>query len=117
MSKKIDRARSLDEEIARHLEDARAAGELEQAPSFGKPLPADDGWDETPEALRMPFKILKDAGVAPPEIALFHERAALRARIVAEPDGPAREALRAQLVELELRIALRLEALKNSAKD
>ena len=116
MSKKIERARSLDEEIARHLEDARAAGELEQAPSFGRPLAADDGWDETPEALRMPFKILKDAGMTPPEIQLFHERAALRARIGAEPDGAEREALRAQLVELELRIALRLEALRNSAK-
>ena len=55
--------RSLDEEIARHLREASAAGELQQAPSYGKPLAADTGWDETPEALRMPFKILKDAGV------------------------------------------------------
>jgi hypothetical protein len=116
MSKRTDRARSLDEEIARRLEESRADGELEQAPSFGKPLPLDDGWDETPEALRMPFKILKDAGVRPPEIELFHERAALRARILAEVDGPVRDSLRARLVDLELTIALRLEALKSGAK-
>lgn len=116
MSKRTERARSLDEEIARRLEESRAAGELEQAPSFGKPLAADDGWDETPEALRLPFKILKDAGVTPPEIQLFHQRAALRDRIVRELDGPEREALRAQLIDLELQIALRLEALRAGAK-
>jgi hypothetical protein len=116
MNKRIDRARSLDEEIARRLEESRAAGELERAPSFGKPLPTDDGWEETPEALRMPFKILKDAGVAPPEIELFHQRADLKARLAREPEGPERSALQAQLIELELRISLRLEALRHSAK-
>ena len=108
--------RSLDEEIARHLRDAASAGELEQAPSYGKPLAADVGWDETPEALRMPFKILKDAGVTPPEIAMFHQRAELRAQIRAEPDGPQRDALERKLNELELAIALRLEALKSHAQ-
>lgn len=116
MNKRVERARSLDEEIARRLEDAQSAGELERAPSFGKPLVRDDGWDETPEALRMPFKILKDAGVTPPEVELFHQRAALRARIQSEPEGPAREGLRTQLSELELTIALRLEALRASTK-
>jgi len=108
--------RSLDEEIARHLRDAASAGELEQAPSYGKPLAADVGWDETPEALRMPFKILKDAGVTPPEIAMFHQRAELRAQLRVEPDGPQRDALERKLNELELAIALRLEALKSHAQ-
>ena len=58
--------RSLDEEIARHLQEALSSGELSQAPSYGKPLHEADGWDETPADLRMPFKILKDAGVPPP---------------------------------------------------
>jgi hypothetical protein len=63
--------RSLDEEIAAYLQEAAAAGELRQAPSYGKPMDENDGWDETPADLRMPFKILKDAGVPPPEIELF----------------------------------------------
>ena len=71
--------RTIDEEIARHLRQAAEAGELKSAPSFGKPFAQDVGWDETPQALRMPFKILKDAGVPPPEIELFHERARIRA--------------------------------------
>ena len=108
--------RSLDEEIAKHVQDALAAGELATAPSYGKPLAVDVGFEETPDALRMPFKILKDAGVAPPEIQLFHERAALRARLQSEAGGPEREALKKKLAELEQVIALRLEALQANAR-
>lgn len=108
--------RSLDEEIAKHLQDAAAAGELTSAPSYGKPLAGDAGWDDTPEALRMPFKILKDAGVFPPEIEMFHERARLRQAIAEQPDGAQREHLSARLSELEQRIALRLEALQANAR-
>ena len=66
-----------DEEIARHLREALASGELAATEGFGKPLPEDAGWDATPESLRMPFKILKNAGFVPAEVELFHERAAL----------------------------------------
>lgn len=108
--------RSLDEEIAKYLQDAADAGELKIAPSYGKPLARDVGWDETPEALRMPFKILKDAGVPPPEIELFHQRAALREQLDAMPEGGERDALRRRLSDLEQLIALRLEALRSNAR-
>ena len=107
--------RTIDEEIARHLQEAAQAGELKTAPSFGKPFAEDVGWNETPQALRMPFKILRDAGVPPPQIELFHERTRMRAALEGEPDGPKRLALRTALSELEQKIALRLEALKRNA--
>ena len=103
---------TLDDEIARHVEVARATGELRTAQSYGKPLAGREGWDETPEALRMPFKVLKEAGFAPPEIVLFHERAELRALIEATPAGAGRLQLQRKLSELEQAIALRLEALR-----
>jgi hypothetical protein len=112
----IDRLRTLEEEIARHLQEALDSGELKAAKGFGRPLPEVSGWDETPEALRMPFKILKDAGVPPPEIELFHERARLRQALEACADESGREALRRQLSELEQKIALRLEALRINAR-
>ena len=59
--------RAQDDLIAEHIENARRSGELQSARSFGKPL-ADDGYSETPTEFRMPFKILRNAGVAPPEI-------------------------------------------------
>ena len=110
-----DRPRSLDEEIARHLQKAQASGELASAKGYGKPLPDIPGWDDTPEALRMPFKILKDAGVPPPEIELFHERARLRQSLEACADADERETLRRKLSELEQKISLRLESLRRNA--
>jgi hypothetical protein len=94
------------------LADAAASGELEAAPSYGKPLAQPEGWDETPEELRQTFKILKDAGFAPPEIALFHERARLRATLEAEVNPQTRAVLQRELSELEQKIALRLESLR-----
>jgi hypothetical protein len=104
--------KTLDQQIADHLAEAAASGELQAAPSFGNPLAQPEGWDETPEEFRQAFKILKDAGFAPPEISLFHERARLRASLESEPSPAARAALQRELSELEQKIALRLESLR-----
>ncbi len=107
--------RSIDEEIAYRLQQAAASGELQRARGYGQPELMNDGWDDTPPALRMPFKILKDAGVAPPEIELFHQRAALTAELRACTDESVRTGLMQQLSDLEQKIALRLEALRSNA--
>ena len=107
---------TLDEQIARHLQEALESGELQKARGFGKPLEETPGWSDTPEALRMPFKILKDAGIAPPEVAMFHERAGLRRQVEACTDPQEKERLQHTLVQLEQAIALRLEALRANAK-
>lgn len=108
--------RTQDEAIAQHLEEARRSGELQGAPSFGKPIPEMEGWNETPTEFRLPFKILKNAGIAPPEVELFHERAALR-RQLADADSPGqRTDVRQRLSELEQLIALRLESMRASGK-
>jgi hypothetical protein len=101
-----------DEEIARHLSEAAASGELTRLPGYGKPLPEDAGWDATPEELRMPFKILKNAGVVPPEVELFHQRAELNAALEASSDEAEKLSIRTRLNDLQQKIALRLEALR-----
>ena len=101
-----------DEEIARHIQQALDSGELQQTKGFGKPLVPDAGWEATPDSLRMPFKILKDGGFAPPEVALFHERVALRKALVECADEAQQRALAQQLSELEQRLSLRLAALR-----
>ncbi len=106
---------TLDEEIARQLQAAAASGELAQAEGYGKPLVDGLGWDDTPAALRMPFKILKDAGVVPPEIGLFRERARLRAAIEETSDPDARQKLIGCLSGIEQKLALRLESLRANA--
>jgi hypothetical protein len=108
--------KTLDQQIADHLAEAGASGELRAAPSYGKPLMRPEGWDETPEELRQAFKILKDAGFAPPEVALFHERARLRAMLESEERPGVRASLERELSDLEQKIALRLESIRMSSR-
>lgn len=109
---------TLDDEIGAHLAAALAAGELQRTAGWGKPLPELEGWADTPPALRMPFKILKDAGIVPPEVEMMRRRAELRAAVQdleRQAESGASAALldaRRQLSELEQSIALRLESLR-----
>lgn len=113
--KKRDAAiRSIDERIAEHLEQARATGELQSAESYGKPLVEMAGYAQTPEEFRLSFKILKNAEVPPPEIALFHQRATLRQQLAQCATEPERVAVMKKLSELEQLIALRLEHMRRS---
>ncbi len=105
---------TLDEQIAQALADSLASGELQRTPSWGRPLAPDAGYAQTPAELRMPFKILKDAGIAPPEIAWMHRAAALRAEIAACADPARAEPLRRELADVLQRLALRLEKLRAS---
>jgi hypothetical protein len=99
----------LDDHIGEHLRESEAAGELRSAPSYGKPLQFNDGYDDTPAELRMAMKILHDAGVVPPEVELMHQLAALRREAAACPDADLARALSKQASELEQLIKLRLE--------
>ena len=108
--------RTQDEVIGKHIADALRSGELQTAPSFGKPMPEAEGWDETPAEFRLPFKILKNAGVMPPEIELFHGRAALRRELAAVTSEEQRKALQQRLSELEQFIALRQERMRVTGK-
>lgn len=102
----------LEDHIAEHLRDAEASGELRSAPSWGRPLDLLDGYALTPGALRMPMKVLKNAGVVPHEVTMMRELHALRQTIDATNDPERLRALRQRASELQQAIALRLERLK-----
>ena len=105
---------TLDEHIAQILRESQRSGELQSAPSWGKPLDLNDGYAHTPEELRMAFKALKDAGFVPPEVETMKQLAALRELIAGDPDAPDAEALRRRASELQQHLALRLEKLRSS---
>ena len=108
--------RSQDEAIAEHLAQAYSSGELQSAPSFGKPMAEPEGWTDTPVEFRLPFKILKNAGVPPPEVDLFHKRAELRAQLAEAVSAEERQTLTVKLSEVEQVIALRLEGMRASGR-
>jgi Domain of unknown function (DUF1992) len=109
----LRRLQLQEDHIGRALRDSERSGELKAAPSWGRPMDFGDGYAETPAEMRMPFKILKDAGVVPHEVLLFREAAALRERIAAlgADSGEARP-WRQRLVDIEQSLALRLERLR-----
>ena len=104
----------LEDEISRKLREAELSGELRSAKGYGRPLTTDEGWEQTPDELRMPFKILKNAGVIPPEIEMMKQRASLREKISACTVPGEAEQLKQKLSALELSISLRLETLRGA---
>jgi hypothetical protein len=107
--KRENRLRLLEDDIGRKLAESHASGELRAARGYGKPLDLGDGYDETPAELRMGMKILKDAGVVPPEVELMQQIESQRQRVEAAPDDTA--ALK-RLSEMRQQLALRLEKLR-----
>ena len=75
------RLQLLEDDIGRSLRESQRNGELASAPSFGKPLNFGDGYDETPAELRMPYKMLKDAGFVPPEVEALKQIEQLQQQI------------------------------------
>ena len=112
--KRAQRLQLLEDHIGRALQESQASGELQAAPSYGKPLTFGDGYDETPAELRMSMKVLKDAGVVPHEVTLMREAAALQAQIEACTDATQLPALQQELSHRQQAIALRLERLRVS---
>jgi hypothetical protein len=112
--KRLQRLQLQDDHIGRALRESEASGELRSAPSFGKPLEADTGWEQTPDELRLPFKILKDAGVVPPEVEVMREIAELQRQLAACGDPAGRQSLQKQISDKQQHLALRLERLRSS---
>jgi hypothetical protein len=112
--KREQRLKLLDDHIGAHLRESEASGELKAAPSFGRPLDFGDGYDETPAELRMGMKVLKDAGVVPPEVEAMREAAELEAQLAACGGVNERLALQRRISEKRQAIALRLEKLRTS---
>lgn len=118
--KQEQRLRLLEDDIGRHLAKSEKSGELRAAPSYGKPLDFGDGYEQTPAEFRMPMKVLKDAGVVPPEVEVMREIATLQAELDAlglaanrDTDTTARS-LRQRIAEKRQALALRLEKLRMS---
>ena len=110
------RIRREDEAIGEYLAQAYRSGELQSADNFGKPFDGQDAYFETPLEFRMPYKVLKNAGVVPPEVELFQRRGQITQQIQSCTDEAERQALRQRLIELEQMIALRLEGMLAARK-
>lgn len=110
--KRENRLRLVEDHIGRSLAESEKSGELRSASNFGKPLNFGDGFAETPEEVRMGFKILKDAGFVPPEVELMRDIEALTRTINSTTDEEEVCQKRAQLADMRQKLAMSLERLK-----
>lgn len=102
---------AIDQDIERRI--AQQVAEWQRGVTAqGQPLAIDSAWLQTPPGLRLPFQVLKSAGVPPREIELLHERARLRERLSQVLSADEREAVQRRLGEVEQQLAFRLEALQ-----
>ncbi len=71
------------------IREAIERGELDNVPGMGKPLKLEDD-SRIPEELRLAYKILKNAGFAPPELGVRAELMQVEDLLVNAPDEKAR---------------------------
>lgn len=98
----------LDQLAEQRIEQARDRGELSNLPGQGKPLPEEDMALVAQEE-RMAYRILKNAGYLPPELALHKEAVALAMQIATSSlDSAEAEQTLAPLLDRLARINLYL---------
>lgn len=79
----------VDHLVEQKISEAIARGELSGLPGEGAPLPDDDA-ALIPEELRMAYRILRNAGFVPPEVATLREIGDLERHLRGLPEGDAR---------------------------
>lgn len=114
--KREKRLQLLEDDIGRALAQSHANGELRSAKNFGKPLDLGDGYGDTPPELRMGMKILKDAGVLPPEVELMQEIEKLRQSLEGAADTQDTVNARRRLTAMQQQLALRMEQLRGDRR-
>ena len=63
---------TLDSLVERRIREAQERGEFDDLPGSGAPLELDDD-PLVPEDLRVPYRLLKNSGFIPPELAGYRE--------------------------------------------
>lgn len=93
----------LDRLVEQRIEAAMAAGEFDHLPGAGKPLALDDD-KLVPEELRVAYRILKNAGFLPPELATRGEIASLDELLRHATDDATRKRAVTRLALLEAKL-------------
>ncbi|MBN9460103.1 MAG: DUF1992 domain-containing protein [Burkholderiales bacterium] len=77
---------ALEELVERRIEEARRQGAFDDLPGSGRPLELDDD-RLVPEELRMAYRILKNAGLVPPEVEALRDIDVLLGAALDAADG------------------------------
>jgi len=101
----------IDDIIGGWIRDAENSGAVKDLPGYGQPLNLEDD-QHIPPKYRMAFRVLKNAGFAPPEVQLFQEIAALKERLVAEKNDHERAIIQAEINAAQQKLDVELDRFK-----
>jgi len=105
----------VDEVIKQWVRKVEETGELQRDPNFGKPLKLGDGYLDTPDELKMAYRMLKDAGYVPAEVELLKTLATKKDALTTETDPKRRKTLETEVADLHAKAAIMLSALNRRA--
>ena len=106
----------IDHLVEQKISEAIARGELSDLPGEGAPLELDDDV-LIPEQLRMAYRILRNAGFVPPEVAALREIGDLERRIeeLSQDDERVRAVRKLQYLRLRLEASGRFRHVLHAA--
>jgi hypothetical protein len=90
------------------IQEAMDRGDFDALPGSGKPLQLED-MSHVPSHLRLGYKVLRNAGVAPPEVELRREVYRLDRQIAETRDPEALAELRRRRRDSDLSLAIMME--------
>jgi hypothetical protein len=97
---------SVEAVVEERIQEGMRRGDFDALPGAGKPLDLDDDALVPPE-LRIAYRILKNAGVVPPELIERREIAELEAAVAGLDDAAERKRALARLAVLRTRLGAR----------
>ncbi len=97
----------IDDIIGGWVKDAEKSGEVKRLPGYGKPLNLDDD-RHVPPKYRVAYRVLKNAGYAPPEVEMIQQVAELRKMLEAETDSNRSAELRSRLIGFQQKLDVML---------
>lgn len=95
---------ALEDLAEQRIRSAIADGAFERLPGRGRPLARDDA-ALVPEEMRLAYRVLKNAGYVPEELALRREIAGVHALLAEALDGAERRIANKRLALLRTRLA------------
>ncbi len=105
---------ATDDIIGGWIRQAEKSGEVKRLPGYGKPLNLDDE-SRIPQKYRMAYRVLKNAGVTPPEVEMIKELATLRLQLDNLTDQHERQSLIAKIGEAQGKLDVALDKFRSSS--
>ena len=94
----------VDDIIRQWVNDVEKSGEIKANKGWGKPLELNDGYDQTPDKLRMSYRMLKNAGYVPWEIETMAKITELKEILKHTTQRAEGKQLRTQIAELQQKL-------------